>query len=178
MAKLRLKDFLKRCSTVNQGFKVYEEQYNGHSFVLCEKVNVSELMKMKSLLNRIVSGWDTFELLRPYGNLQLQVSVFPEGVSNHKELTLFCIKKHLKLMAKGNAVLDDEEVQCAAYMQKNIGVGYIWFVYMKKESKKEKYFHCLADDPRALLLVKVLEGKESEKYSFKRTEDGVVECKR
>lgn len=176
MAKLRLKDFLKRCSTVNQGFKVYEEQYNGHSFVLCEHVNVGELMKMESLLNRIVSGWDTFELLRPYGNLQLQVSVFPEGVSNHKELTLFCIKKQLKLMSKGYVVLDNEEVQCAAYMQKNIGVGYIWFVYSKKGGKKEKYFHCLADDPSALLLVKELEGSESEKHSFRRTEDRVVEC--
>lgn len=176
MAKLRLKDFLKRCSTVNQGFKVYEEQYNGHSFVLYEHVNVGELMKMENLLNRFVSGWDTFELLRPYGNLQLQVSVFPEGVSNHKELTLFCIKKHLKLMAKGCVVLDDEEVQCAAYLQKNIGVGYIWFVYMKPGGKKEKYFHCLADDPSALLLVKVLEGSETEKHSFRRTEDRVVEC--
>ena len=156
MEKIELKDFLERSSSTNQKIKLIEYQYNGHSFVICEHVKAWELLQKNKFLHRIVCSWDTYEIGNPYKEGQLNVYVYLEGVTNEKELTLFCIKKYLEPIGKGIITLDREEVQCTAYSQPNFGYGYIWFVYTQKGSKKEELKHYRGDDYKALELVNQL----------------------
>ena len=146
---------------MNREFVIIEEQPCGHSKIICEHMGVGRLLLAKSLMHRVVSSWDAYEICNMCGDNQLRVYVYPEGVSNEKELMVFYIKKYLELLAKGTITLSGKKVQCSAYKQTNVGYGNIWFIYNKPGSKKERTMHYRADDSEGLELIERLKQRET-----------------
>lgn len=164
MAKIQLQDFLKRYNTpVAIGFRVIEEQPNGHSWVICDHAKLWDILNgMEYLHHRIVSGWNCNNVSNPCGNGYFEVCVYPEGVTNEKELMLFYIKKYLKKIAEGTVNVDGQKVHCSAYFQGNIGLGNIWFIYCKKGNKKERAVPYCSNDTKALDLMNQLKKEKPE----------------